>query len=472
MHDSVRWLKENFEAVVVAFIMALIIRCFCIEVFKIPTASMEPTLLGDAAIQNRSGDRIMVNKLAYEFGGVRRYDILVFKFPLDLSRNFIKRVVGLPEEELTFRGGDIYTRREGDPFALARKPVSVQENIWIPVYRDGLKPPAFHDRWRSATPAKSNWDVYEGALRTYLGPGKAPDTRFEYVPLDPAIYDIDRERHGDRSFPHPVPDLRLGARVEFLTNRGEFDLTLKTSGSPRDAAFRVLLRPGAPLRVEHPDRAAQPAAVETPDIIRPESDYRVALLVYDGSVVVLLNGRIVHEFVFRTALPPEDEPTPASQLSFGTRGAEILLRDVEIARDLHYFVVSPDRDPFPTTRPIRIPKDGFLLVGDNLRNSHDGRAWRRVEVEFVDGSVVYWDENLFRMEPTDDFADQVPRHCAVFLKKGDTNPHANEVGWVVPRARIREVRHPGELTWVDRRHIVGKAFAIWWPTNRWFRMIR
>src|SRR6185295_3293100 len=41
------WIKENVEAIVIAFIMALVIRCFCIEVFKIPSSSMEPTLLGD-----------------------------------------------------------------------------------------------------------------------------------------------------------------------------------------------------------------------------------------------------------------------------------------------------------------------------------------------------------------------------------------------------------------------------------------
>ncbi|MBV8881249.1 MAG: S26 family signal peptidase, partial [Planctomycetaceae bacterium] len=74
------WCKENIEAIVIAFIMALVIRCFCIEVFKIPSSSMEPTLLGDVSPNHRrelcpfkdyhvplnsdnaSGDRIMVTK--------------------------------------------------------------------------------------------------------------------------------------------------------------------------------------------------------------------------------------------------------------------------------------------------------------------------------------------------------------------------------------------------------------------------
>ena len=86
-----RWAKENVEAIVVAFIMALVIRCFCIEVFKIPTSSMEPYLLGelnDNHINNcrdvgflhyhdkrRGGDRIMVTKYFYSLAPIRRFDV-------------------------------------------------------------------------------------------------------------------------------------------------------------------------------------------------------------------------------------------------------------------------------------------------------------------------------------------------------------------------------------------------------------
>jgi signal peptidase I len=540
--EPVRWIKENFEAVVVAFIMALVIRCFCLEVFKIPTASMEPTLLGDARDHSRGGDRIMVNKLAYEFGSVSRYDVLVFKFPLDLSRNFIKRAVGLPDEDFCFRGGDIYTRRGfGEPYVLARKPVRVQENVWIPVYTDGLEGRAFRTRWGHATEEKDNWEVYQGALRTYTGPGKSPETRFEFNPSDTTICDVDPDRAGDHSSPHPMSDLRLAARVEFLGPRGEFHLMLRLGErTPRERTFRVLLRPGAPVRIEHPDKddgraaapAAAPAVVELAEIVRPETEYRVALLVYDGSVAVLLNGRLVHEHVYRTALPPDGDAAPSVHLGFGTRDAEVLVRDVAVARDLHYFMAGESGASFTPERPVHIPSDSFLLVGDNIRNSHDGRAWQRVEVEFTDGGRVYWDRGLFVLEPKESVLGQVPPDSAIFYKKGDANPHANEIGWVVPHRRIKSVgypvprveirlrsgevvqcdeslveRVPGgfllrrgepapgappppgrtldeqevvnirrmaevELTWVERRHVVGKAFAIWWPMGRWFRLIR
>ncbi len=538
--EAVRWIKENFEAVVVAFIMALVIRCFCLEVFKIPTASMEPTLLGDARDRSRGGDRIMVNKFAYEVDDVQRYDVLVFKFPLDLSRNFIKRCVGLPDEELAFRGGDIYTRKKAaDPFALARKPLAVQENIWIPVYADGCNASAFRERWKAATPEKDNWELYQGALRTFAAPGKPPETRFAFIPADLVVYDVDRDRPGIRDNPHPVSDLRLGARVEFLpapgeplAARGEFDLTLKQDeGTPRERAFRVVLRPGAPVRVEHPDPATgAPAVTELARSVKAQEPVDIALLVYDGAVAVLLDGRPVHDQVWRSAPPAPGSGPAATRLSFGTRNADVVVRDVAIARDIYYYIINDD-DPFPADRPVRIPPDCHLLVGDNVRNSHDGRAWQRIEVEFIDGTSVYWDRNLFLDEPRGDFLERAPAGNVLFLKKGDTNPHVNEVGWTVPHKLIRSVRQPrlrhqftlaggpvvlwdsdlvrplpngafallerdaatgepgkpvrtlasGEVkeygpvspvTWVERRHIVGKAFAIWWPMDRWFRLIR
>ncbi len=536
---AIRWIKENYEAVVVAFIMALIIRCFCLEVFKIPTASMEPTLLGDARDRSRGGDRIMVNKFTYEVRDVKRYDVLVFKFPLDLSRNFIKRCVGLPDEELVFSGGDIYTRKRAtDPFALARKPLPVQENVWIPVYADGCSATPFRERWKPATSEKDNWELYRGALRTFAAPGKSPETRFAFIPADLVIYDVERDRPGIRDYPHAVNDLRLGARVEFLAPpgnavaaRGEFDLTLRyDAGTPRARTFRVVLRPGAPVSVEHPDpTTGAPDVRELDRVVKVQDPVDVALLVYDGAVSVLLDGSPVYDQVWRTAPPAPRRNPPATRLSFGTRGAEVVVRDVSVARDLYYFVIGSN-DPLPADRPVRIPPDCHLLVGDNIRNSHDGRAWRRKEVEFIDGTSVYWDHNLLHEEPRGDFLESAPADTALFLKKSDTNPHVNEIGWTVPHRLIRSIRQPrlrhqfvlqdgslivwdtdcirslpngaytlherdGEgnpgkvvrkltadeirsyspiapVTWVRRRHIVGKAFAIWWPPARWFSLIR
>ena len=106
-----RW-RENIEAILVAVLIALFIRTFVVQAFKIPSGSMKQTLL--------IGDHILVNKFIY---GVKipylhktlipvttphRGDIIVFKFPLDPSKDFIKRVIAV--------GGDVLESRDKQLF--------------------------------------------------------------------------------------------------------------------------------------------------------------------------------------------------------------------------------------------------------------------------------------------------------------------------------------------------------------------
>jgi signal peptidase I len=89
-------LREYAEALIVAVLLALVIRTFVVQAFKIPSGSMLPTL--------QIGDHILVNKFIYSFRPIQRGDIIVFKFPQDETRDFIKRVIGLPGDTLEIRG--------------------------------------------------------------------------------------------------------------------------------------------------------------------------------------------------------------------------------------------------------------------------------------------------------------------------------------------------------------------------------
>ena len=88
--------REYAEAIVIALLLAMFVRTFVVQAFKIPSGSMENTLL--------VGDHILVNKFIFWFREPRRGDIIVFRFPKDDRRDFIKRVVGLPGEEVMGRG--------------------------------------------------------------------------------------------------------------------------------------------------------------------------------------------------------------------------------------------------------------------------------------------------------------------------------------------------------------------------------
>lgn len=98
-------LREYAEALIVAVLLALVIRTFVVQAFKIPSGSMLPTL--------QIGDHILVNKFMYSFAPIQRGDIIVFKFPQDETRDFIKRVIGLPGETLEIRGKRVLIN--GDP---------------------------------------------------------------------------------------------------------------------------------------------------------------------------------------------------------------------------------------------------------------------------------------------------------------------------------------------------------------------
>lgn len=96
------FMKETISIVIIAFILAMILRAFVIEGRIIPTGSMLETL--------QLQDRVMVNKFIYHFKEPQRGDIVVFKPPEELNtkEDYIKRVIGLPGETVEIKNGRAY----------------------------------------------------------------------------------------------------------------------------------------------------------------------------------------------------------------------------------------------------------------------------------------------------------------------------------------------------------------------------
>ena len=128
--------REYFESIVIAVILALFIRTFIVQAFKIPTGSMEENLL--------IGDHLLVNKFVFgptvsplerallPIGTVKRGDIVVFKYPEEPDRDFIKRVIGLPGETVEVREKKVLDRRQAAAGVVHALPPARRRAVGVP----------------------------------------------------------------------------------------------------------------------------------------------------------------------------------------------------------------------------------------------------------------------------------------------------------------------------------------------------
>ena len=105
-------LRENIEAILVAILIALVIRTFVVQAFKIPSGSMKQTLqIGDHILVNKFIFGVKVpywNKTIIPIKSPRHGDIIVFKYPVDPNKDFIKRVVGVAGDVIESRNKQLY----------------------------------------------------------------------------------------------------------------------------------------------------------------------------------------------------------------------------------------------------------------------------------------------------------------------------------------------------------------------------
>ena len=92
-------LWEYIKMIIFVLIFVLVVNNFLIINAKIPSPSMENTIM--------TGDRIFGNRLAYVLGDPQRFDIVIFRYPDDESQLFIKRLIGLPGETVEVRDGKV-----------------------------------------------------------------------------------------------------------------------------------------------------------------------------------------------------------------------------------------------------------------------------------------------------------------------------------------------------------------------------
>lgn len=439
-------IKENAQWIVISIIIALGIRYFIVEAFKIPTGSMAPTLVGVhkhvvcpncgwsftrdhrgssatcpnclfriSVFKNRShgGNRIFVNKFIYDFREPERWDVMVFKYPLvDIRckdcnhvmfdrkwtegmrcercgstrlkykrKNYIKRLVGLPGEELQIRGGDIFIDGR-----VARKPPKIQEALWVPVYNSGYPPK------RVVAPSwnidERYWKNDASALLLDLSQTRGG---VSFASFGRQI--IDNYAYNNMAGANVVGDLRLRLSLTVQSGSGGVYLVIERGGD----VFKATLPVGGSGE-SCSLMCLDEVLAETEMSLSLDREYTVEFAYADGVLWLSLDGEEVLSYDYSVEATAYGGPLTSSGIKLGGRGIVCKFEDIEIFRDIYY---SSDLTSgrWGVSEPVKMGENEYFVLGDNSINSKDSRVWKFVRGEDIVGKAffVFWPPSGIRV---------------------------------------------------------------------------
>jgi signal peptidase I len=449
--DRATEIANTFEWLITAFILAFVFRAFVMEAFRIPTGSMADTLKGahfrmrcrqcgyryehgfipgqytnsdgrtlredtvpSASVRPpktrcpscgyywppdyprtgglmpvANGDRILVLKCLYQFFEPKRWDVIVFKNPLDPRINYIKRLVGLPEENLEIIDGDLYINGQ-----IARKPLKVQNELWMPVYDNDYQPvnpytPAFNrHQWDQPFRAGSfsKWEIDKASPTLFRLDSSADQTNSMVYSTSigndfRATYAYDDVREY-KHLPY-CSDLMVRFYADTPDSEGLIGIEL----SKYETRYKAWV--DFRFRDTRSNMTMNIAKVSKgKETLLSSKSIGLWRAVKKSSLVKFAN--VDHQLIFQfgsekltwdlgfspeAAGPRKTEIEPQVRI-FGS--GRLTLSHVAIFRDIHYTAPNglgqgraAEDNPFP------LEKDEFFVLGDNSPNSLDSRLWHR-----------------------------------------------------------------------------------------------
>jgi signal peptidase I len=368
-----------------------------------------------------NGDRILVLKYLYSVMAPQRWDVIVFKEPMEAQHNFIKRLIGLPGETIEVINGDIFVGPPGHSappdLQIARKPPHIQDAVWQLVYDNDFYPideslprvgsPNWANPWIAAGDSAKDWTI-RGPVITYAAntPGLTQFSVRDPYTLNTLGYNCSWDLPASTA--HTPPLVHVG------------DLRLETTWIPKDPSARTialvvglprnqykavwkpegleLFRYNTAALTPHFESLRTLSADQLPDL-RAGRGYQVALNNVDRSAQVFIDGKMVLEHLTpwsaADALSEKDQIEQSREL-FTQKpdlrvevGGACTLAHLKIMRDLYYTDAtigagrnsrarSGDPGTASTNNPLTLGTEEYFAMGDNSRRSHDGRSWAEV----------------------------------------------------------------------------------------------
>ncbi|MBM4113709.1 MAG: hypothetical protein FJ253_10145, partial [Phycisphaerae bacterium] len=457
---------DTLQSLIVAFVVAMAFRGFVLEGFMIPTGSMGPTLMGahvlvrspvtgyeyaadtigidgrarlpiiDPMVSRRfpveavtkehvasrvaAGDRVLVLKYLWPLLAPERWDVVVFKNPPDPvgeTQNYIKRLVGMPNETLLLLDGDVFVGPPDSPSSalrIARKPEMVQRAVWQPVYDSDWQPTdlaRWQEAWRqpwSGPPWKPHddgaWTMDDARIWRHASPTAGS---LEWDLAAHPITDWNSYNLWRQPLEFPVADVRVAGALEIDSPAS---LTTSLLLRARSHRFEFAIGSGkASLRVVREEDGGEVGRAEAPlpslgrfaTVDFWHVDQAMRLFVDDVEVVSLEYDlgapeqrlALARVNLDRHRLDPSTAPPQGiAELAWRFEGSAVSVRHLRLDRDLYYQPLghTPQNQyamngPVITgigfacdpAHPAQLRDEQFLMLGDNSAASRDGRLWGR-----------------------------------------------------------------------------------------------
>ena len=422
--------RRFFHWAILFVCLFLIVRTLLVEPYGVPTGSMAPAMLGHhrEAICSRcgyrvvvgepvpgssnvyfgqcecpncdqlldmtkaervAGDRLMVDKMVYSFRTPRRWEIAVFQCPIDVSKPYVKRTIGLPGERIKIFDGDVYADGK-----LLRKRFRQIEQMQVPVFdmNHAPQPMGWNNRWLieklplQGTILNSKPTVADVVDDTFLynnaiyldASDSALGLTYRHWNIDraceePIDYNLayngarERNRQGFRNQPHAAHDLIVRFDLEVKTGSGPFAIALG-DGADHMQAILKLGQNGSITLAHEGGTLRKTVAVELPI----GETHRIEFAFVDRRGSLRINGKELIEPLDLPARSLNDAPRSplARPLRLGVREASVIVRNLKISRDIHYVPGSRDNP-----NGWQLGDDEYFMLGDNTTNSLDSREW-------------------------------------------------------------------------------------------------